>query len=570
MAMGSFLAPYVHSNIYNFNGKFGGSSLDTRSDEGQNRLNAQIQELKQLRDILKLEADVFLGGQDWRTIMDSIDQIDHTFVKIGTDILNSQRAIDILSGKGVTYKRESLIKAFPQLQSEIMAIVGDAVELSAKEAVQIIVEIILRGLPQGGSLEAWTGALMSALANSAGKIEKSVASSVKGRLTSQKGKLKTIVKNTLKSRTRSKSKEKNAFAKYFESEFRARIAQENMIIPVDRMEEYLTNVISNFKTMPLETFTGDVSSMLGKLGEDFISVTMNGANTIGITFQVVGMETEETMQSKKQFSSLLNGSIKTHHKDSAESQTDLLLTNAATGKTVRVQSKNLQAAYQSVINIDRKSFPGMARLQQETSYIGLIEKLQGTSTIHLSEEDLADLSYLLANEVWFRAKGSYPGGGARGVSDSGSILGQTARGVGQLFAKEIANFMGVTIDQSITVNHGQASSFNSFYLISNKILLPSWKIIDDLISQLQQAETEFSRLQVTINTSSASGSAKAFYEAKVEATQPEGLKADGDYSDANLVAVGSGKGAEIISSLSISNVGLKFDIGALLNSSWSL
>jgi hypothetical protein len=43
--------------------------------------------------------------------------------------------------------------------------------------------------------------------------------------------------------------------------------------------------------------------------------------------------------------------------------------------------------------------------------------------MHLSEEELAGLSYLLANEVWFRAKGSYPGGGARGVSDSGSILG---------------------------------------------------------------------------------------------------------------------------------------------------
>lgn len=577
MALGSFSAPYVHSNLYNFNSQLNLSSLDDRSNEGQIRLGAQIQELLHIRDILQREAEAFLGGQDWRTIMTSVDQIEYIFRQIGIDILNSHQAIEILRAKNIRYNKDSLLKAFPQIESDIMTRVNSAVELSSKEAIQLVVEIILSSLPSNGNLEAWKNAFINVMSNKKGTVEQFITSQVKGRLTSEKGKIKKIVEQTLKSRTKSTTKEKNVFIKYFEAEFRSRIAQQELIIPMERAEQYLSEVISKFRSLPSEIFTREASSMIGKLGEDFMTIVMNGNNTLNIVFQTVGMETEESMMSKQHdvfkgtsLSELLNGSIKTHHKGAADSQTDLLLTNTSTGKTVRVQSKNLQAAYHSIVDINKNAFPGMAKLQQETKYINLIAQLQTTQTMHLSEEDLSDLSYLLANEAWFRAKGSYPNAGkARGVSDSSSVLGQTARAVSQLFTKEITNFMGITIDESINVDTSKANSFNSFYLISNKILFPTYLVLNDIIKQLLQIETEFARVQVTINTTSVRGSARAFYESKVAATQPEGLKANGDYSDGNLLAKGTDKGAEIISSLSISNIGLKFDINKLLQTSWS-
>lgn len=570
MSLSSFNAPYVHSNIYNFNSQFKDSSLDSRSDEGQERLKAQIQELTQLYKTLKDEADQFLGGLDWRTIMTQLNQFERIFREVSTDILNSNTAIRILSGKDVKYSSSSLTKAFPQIEKEILTIVDKNIDLSTKEAVSIISSIILKNLPQSGSFEAWKDALIFNLSKTKGSVEESITKEIKGRLSSEKGKITKMVEAALKSRTRSISKEKNAFIKYFETEFRARINQTNAIIPVEQMEEYLTSVLANFKKLKPEVFTRETSSMLGKLGEDFMSIVMNGSNNIDITFTVVGMETEESMSSNPELSNLLMGAIKSHHKGGADSQTDLLLTNSKTGKTVRVQSKNLQAAYHSVVDIDKRAFPGMARLQQETKYIDLINRLRSTGTLHLSSEELSDLSYILANEVWFRAKGNYPDAGkARGVSDSSSILGQTARVVEQLFAKEITNFMGITIDDSITLNSPKANSFNTFYLISNKVLFPTYLVLGDLINQLNQMQTEFSSLKVTLNTTNVPGSARALYLNKLAAVQPEGFRADGDYSEANLLKVGQSKGAEIMNSLTINNIGLKFNLDNLLKTSWS-
>jgi hypothetical protein len=56
--------------------------------------------------------------------------------------------------------------------------------------------------------------------------------------------------------------------------------------------------------------------------------------------------------------------------------------------------------------------------------------------------------------------------------------------VSQLLSQEITNFMGITIDNSINITKA-ASSFNSFYLISNKILFPIYLVLDDLINQLK-------------------------------------------------------------------------------------
>lgn len=570
MNLSSYRAPYVHSSIYRFNNQLAESSLDSRSDDGKARLQQQIDELKKVRDILKGEADAFLGGLDWHTIMNQLGQNEYKLREIAINILNSPRAIQILSGSQINYNRDNLTKAFPQLEHQIENYIDKNAMLTTREAIDLISKIILESIPSGqGNLEAWKNAFINRLTNSKGTIEKKITEQIKGKLTSEKGKVRSLVEQTLKSRSRSITKEKTAFIKYFEAEFRLQASKYLEVVSSNEIEEYLSAVIQNFRNLGSSTFTREISSMTGKLGEDFLEIVMNGNNRIDLTFKTVGMMSEDKMQKDDQINQLLNGAIKTHHKTSADSQTDLLITNNRTGKTIRAQSKNLQAAYQSVININQNSFPGMAKLQSEASYVNLISQLESTGTLHLSQEDLGNLSYLLANEIWFRANPSYGGSGkARGISDSSSILGQTVQMVNQLLTSEITNFIGITIDEAITINSA-ASSFNSFYLISNKILFPIYLVIDDLIKQLNRVQAEFVRLQVTLNTSKSPGGAASFYKAKIAAVAPDALRADGNYSDGNLVAVGTSKGGEIISNLSIRNIGLKFDIQSLLQTSWA-
>lgn len=569
MALTSYNAPYVHSSIYRFNGQFGGSILDTRSDEGKKQLNAQIAELNNLKKILEDEANQFLGGADWRTILTDMGESEKKMREIATDILNTPETVAILSGSKNNYTGARLAKAFPQIASEIFTYVDKTVDLSTKEAVDLISKIILNSMPSSvNNFEAWKNIFVGKISDGKGEFEKKFTEQIKGKLTSEKGKIRKIVQQVLKSRTRSSSKEKTQFINFFETEFRRRARDELTFVEESDIENYLSMVIAEFRKLKSNVFTGEASSMLGKLGEDFLAITMNGTNTL--TFYVTGMLSEEKMLKDKELSVLLNGTIKTHHKTSADSQTDLLITNNKTKKTIRAQSKNLQAAYQSVIDIERSSFPGMAKLQQETSYTGLIEQLRGTGTIHLSNGDLDNLSYLLANEIWFRANPSLGGSGkARGVSNSSSILGQTAQAVSRFFTQEITNFIGITVDNSITVHAEKANSYNSFYLISNKILYPTYLIIENLISQLKQETEKISRLQVTLDTSKSPGGAEAFYKSKIAAVAPEPLKADGNYSNGNLVAVGTNKGSEIISSLTIRNIGLQFNIEKLLETSYT-
>jgi hypothetical protein len=74
-------------------------------------------------------------------------------------------------------------------------------------------------------------------------------------------------------------------------------------------------------------------------------------------------------------------------------------------------------------------------------------------------------------------------GSARGVMSSGSTMGHITTMVNQLLAKEITNFMGINIEEVIQPH--AASSANAFYLIANRVLLPSYLIIEDLIKELQ-------------------------------------------------------------------------------------
>ena len=172
---------------------------------------------------------------------------------------------------------------------------------------------------------------------------------------------------------------------------------------------------------------------------------------------VIGDLTEN--QAWEKYKHLLSSKLITHHSKDKFSGTDLLITNSK-GRTVRVQAKNLATAYQSFL-VDGK-IPGMISLEKDTKYLTLIQELESKGLLTLSDEDLSNISYLLANEIWFRLKGSLGEDSKRKISQQTGGLQYSQLIAEKIFSKQVANFLGVSLQDSFVLNDNKASGSNIF------------------------------------------------------------------------------------------------------------
>lgn len=534
-----------------------------------------------MRDQLMAEANDFLMGKDPLNLLYYLQNNSNRFYEIGLEILNRRETIDILSGKLNNYSGKQIENNFPNLSNSLKQLLLSKDLLTEKEVVDLISKDIISAfnnnitIPIGekGVVKSQVNIVTTMLSGENNKIAaaaaKRISSSIKGKLTSEKGNIRKIVKEELRKKTKSTGKEKQQFIDYFSKEFK-KIAQQKVdfVAKNNDIEQYLETVKKQVMTLPNNIFTGEYSSMTGAAGEEFFRIITTSDTSFQLQIDIVGDKSENKIMQDEKLRNMISSKMKTYHAADKQSQTDMLITNKS-GKTVRVQSKNLQEAYQSLISDTTKTFPGFATLQNTRKYSDLINALTNSPITTLNDDDIQDLSYLLANEFWFRTHGSYKYNSrtdAKGVSSDGT-LGYVASMVNKILSKEVANFIGINIDDNINIAT-KASASNIFFLISNRFLLPTYKIIDGIIKQLKDLEGEVARLNVSIISSGMSlGSAKSFYKQKQEITG--GLRGDGDYSDSGLLSVGTSKGQEIINQLQINKIGVKIDMESLLTSSYA-
>lgn len=550
----SFDAPYVHSNLANLSANIGGGAFDVNSQEGLQRIEKQIAELESIKSVLKAEADAFLGGVDYNSVFSLLNSNEATLSSIGREILNEPVLINIVSGKNVNYNLTDLQQAFPGIISNSANSV-----LNQREAVQLVASSLMQKIGGITVSAQQIDKLNDLLYQGSKEGQIKLKDFVKGRLSSEKGKITALAKEELQKRSKvgnAATATKNNFIKYFRSRFLEKSKAKLHFTRQNEVEEYLQRVESEVWSLKDEVFTFETSSMTGKLGEDFFRIINISDQAFSCEINLTGMMNEETIVNK--FKTQVAGKLQTYHKASAESQTDMLITNYRNGKTIRAQAKNLQAAYQSVIS--SKPFPGMAQLQGETSYKSLVQDFT-----KISDSDKAALSYLLANEVWFRGGRSM---GWKGVSSQGSTLNYITQVVEQILSQEITNFIGINIDNSIDVTASAASSSNVFYIISNTVLFPVWMVIDELIKKLRNETAKFSNFKVSLVTSGIKFGygPKSFHQAKAD--KVDRLDPSRNYTDAGLVGVGKEMGSNIISQLQVRKIGLSFNMQNLLSSSF--
>ena len=583
MAIGVGLIPYVHShlyNLYNPNTNFKTNFDYFKNNEYKEAMDELIGNLTIIRDNLKNEAEDFLGPLTAQQALKSLNNASISYQKIGIEILNSEEAIAVLGANEIDASKLNFDSWQWQVSDRVKEQIRNNISMSLSDVASIVSSDIAATILSAENTVKGQRSKITQYLGVSEATKKRINEAIKGRISSEKGKIKEIVKTELLKRTRSTNKVRTRFISFFEKKFKEKLAmQTDIVYPNNQTpEDYLEKVKKGIQDLPADAFQENRSNIIGKLGEDFFKVVEESDANVQIQIVVTGTESEQSLLQK----GLIDKILKTHHDPTKESQTDMLLTH--NGKTVRVQSKNLQSAYQSVISdtIDAKPIPGIARIQDTVGYLDLIDQLDKNGVLHLSNQDLANINYLLANEMWFRIMGTveyytkmnekgekeeyYK---ARGLnSKEPAVLKDIAQKVNNYFTKEIQNFIGLSIDENIKAKPLRSQSdSNVFYLVSNVALVPVYAIIDDLIKKIQEEDQKFSLFSVTLNRNiSISGDEESFWKAK-EAVLPD--MPEGEYTYQNpLLGVGAEKGSEIMHKLKIQRMNLNFDLDFLINSAW--
>ena len=265
------------------------------------------------------------------------------------------------------------------------------------------------------------------------------------------------------------------------------------------------------------------------------------------------------------------------------SYSDFTLVNPENGMVARVQSKY----YQGVVEKFEK---GKQNINQhislftnegEESIIKFIERFQSTGQV-FADVDPAAIAYVIANSLWFSHYGSLDSSNKRqNVSmDNRAIFQEIGSGIG--------NFLGIIVNEQLTPIMDFS---NLFFLINNEVLLPTWTIIEELISVIKYNHFESKLANFSVNKGGSLGlhtSALAFKKKKLQAVAEDELsyqKKDGTisnykgvffhnggYVNEDLLDVGTSMGEKIIGNTKIQmrNINLNINYERAIKSAYNL
>lgn len=565
-------SPYVHSSIYHFQEQSNKSIASIKSTEGKAKIDKTIKKLQVIKEQLENEAKKFLNGKTSAQVSKELLDTNNTYTKISMEILRTKQMRDSQLGSKAFYNIKDIEKVLGySLPKKILKMMEDT--NSTQIAEDVLVNAIVDWLKNNGenffNLDLTKQKKKITRPFKDKEVKQKMSNSLTRKLRSSQGKIKDLVIQALQE-SNIKAYKMDSFEesfKYFEKQFYIAIKNNQVFYEKSQTpESFLRELKINLKKLNMD-YSGK-SQATANLSEKWKTAVVLTDTNNGFAIDITGNMSEEDISKSenKAFSALTM--MKTHHSTKKFSQTDLIITNPQ-GKRVRVQDKNTITILEKIKKGDTK-VPQIFAIQHAQKYIDLINQLEVSGTGNLAEEDIEALSYLLANEIWFRLRGSFnKGKTGKKRKVKGNGLDSTVAAVNNLLTQEVINFLGITVEDSINPANIQVigSGSNIFYLFANTVLVPTYKIIDDLIKQLQNVEQEIFKLQVTLNSSSittAGYNAKTLYEKK--ASSVDKLDYFKNYTDKNLVNVGVEVGEDIINTLQISRINIYTDLNTLLTS----
>jgi len=489
-------APYIHSNIDNFAGGVG-TDLGHIGDAVVNydEIRSTIQSLKGIRDRLKEEAEKFLLGMHTDEVNANLLRLPDTYAGLAADIIQDPNLIKTLVTHFDINTKDIQEKVFKKgnknskrISQNILKEIEGKNIVSASELARIISNAFTYGSGSGELTN--TGMRITRFfafdESLKDEIEKAYNEGVYDRLTSAKAKIVDVIKNLLISSSlvqQNPNASVDNFIDNFKQIFVARAKAEIKIFPKDLTPEQYVEKLRNILKKDITKDIQDLRNAAGLINENILAAVYKADNTTTIEFTPVGTMTENDII--KKFPSLQK--MNTHHLDSKQSQSDMILQNAE-GMIVRAQSKTSIGSYKIE---DKETERILNYLQRSANIYTLLEKLQKVDVFPIG--DIDQICYVLANALWFNTHIS-----VSGIREHGKftfkkgdvypeVMSDVANALNAELARQIPSFMGISLRKTADEIIMDTGGSNIFY-IENGRLIPTYLELDEVIKDLEEYE----------------------------------------------------------------------------------
>lgn len=563
MALNVSKGPYVHSNYYNFH-RMNMQHLVEGKEGGSPTLDMRINQLERIRDQLKSAAESFLGSKSVEEASQEIFKPGHVFTQIGMDITRSTLLRDAMDSSQHRIDKDLVQGMFGD---SVIKLVQEKEGQIAKFTLKGVADAIANFMDKDGFYDLsgadQKGRVKEILQPSFDFLEVEVGEEI-GRHLGNKERIREIFQDDLrrglgkKGLLPKKGDPLDRGWEYFKSEFEKELKNRKIAYDRTAADEYLERVEKEIRKIKRRNLkTG--SQVAGVLGEQWMVAVNNSYS--GSTFQidVIGdMKESEVRDLEGEMSQA------TIHKNlSSLSYSDyyLILGN----KKVRVQAKNYMKPQElyDIAKLDEKTIKQQMTLVSNKSLDKLLERLDEKGSF--AQLNLDQLMYTIANEIWFSRNEE--------MIFRGKAVPFSHYFNQSVFQRELGaalvNYLGVIVGENLEVH---ANLSNIFYAINNRVLYPTYRIVEGIILTLKGIETDDARLSFRLETSyEGFGTVKEFYKEKRDAVGGSFKLSQGEtysYTDDNLLGVGIAKGRTIISNYKVGRINFDIDLDTLLTSAY--
>ena len=314
----------------------------------------------------------------------------------------------------------------------------------------------------------------------------------------------------------------------------------------------------------------------GALGEIATEVLVNADPSKDVSIRVIGSLSEEKIRKDTSHPPIKKGfeNLTKFNSENVQSYSDYWLERGQ--HRVRVQSKNYMAAGDAFFRKKEKGdFKLPVTIESGGLMLDLIKDLQKREAGVFQAYDEEELSYIVANEVFFHT---------RAARDTGKKRPFNTEEIMKELGLAVANLLGIMAVESVDVETNvNISTSNIFYAINNRVLVPTYKIIDNFIKLFNDELEKVNTISITPIWSGIEYTPKTagvFYRWKQEAVTGqrswggnvksvgEGFrKGDTRYSEP-LLSVGTAMGRSIMGSFSIAGIKLNINLDAVFSSAY--
>ena len=576
--------PYIHSNYYNFK-RYHRNNAGF-SKEGTNiKLEERLSKLEKMSRQLEGAAIEFLGGKKGvqKFTIDKFVKLykgnnkskEGSFALMFRDFIQERGYFNLILNEINTERMTRLTKEFPKLSKRIRQAMQDNMLSDT--------EIIIEALDKAGFFpnknkpikidkKTQDNFLREKLKLNEEGLNKFKRVLISKNSTILKKIVNTEIDRISKEYSSKGKKSTNRNTTYYDMilkyvgkdgvEFEKYCKKRGLELSNKTFKKYYLSLLNRISILDSKKVGIGITGIGGTRGEEIMSAIIN-IDSGGINAQVTGNLSQEDAENKtrekiNKFNQKIgniqiedntfdNNRIEGLRGMGKQARYDIIIQNKQNGAITGVQSKNYNDMYSELFKNNQyktQSIDIFKSNKDTENIIGFIEQLGAITNQTINEESLA---YSLANITWFSVAGSFGSQDKepQEIEDPDQSILIQELGVA------ILDFLGVAYTTNFDV---LPQISNSFWLLNNQYLVPTYVILDELIKIARVQSTKINKerknlehiISISLKSSGRGISKKRAIDLRKAKANAVGTFKPENYSDENLVKVGQDMGENVL------------------------